>query len=357
MILSLSPWKKVGWLVLTLACLLAHAPARAQSSSAHARVLFGEARKLMDKGRFEEACPKLEESLRLDHGMGTQFNLAHCWEKLGRTASAWGLFLDVASAANAAGQSKRETAARERASALEPQLARLLIEVKEPPSELTVVRDGDVVGRAAWGTAMPVDPGTHKIEASAPGKRMWTEEIKVEAPGETVTIAIPRLEDELDEPPLEPDLVETRPAPTPDEKDTGGLSTSRILTSTIFAVVGVGGIVAGTLYGLEANSETAAARALCVGGTTGNVCDRDSALADFDGGARELGERENHRENADRAALIGYIGWGVGAAGLVASAVVLLTAPDEPDEAGAASLEVVPLVTSDSVGTVLSGRF
>jgi hypothetical protein len=112
-----------------------------------------------------------------------------------------------------------------------------------------------------------------------------------------------------------------------------------------------------TLYGLEANSETAAARALCVGGTAGTVCDRDSALADFDGGARELSERETHRENADRAALIGYVGWGLGAAGLIASAVVLLTAPDEPDEGDGASLELVPLVTSDSVGTVLSGRF
>jgi hypothetical protein len=63
--------------ITALAVLLAGAPARAQSSTS-ARVLFREARTLMDKGRFEEACPKLEESLRLDHGMGTQFNLAHC---------------------------------------------------------------------------------------------------------------------------------------------------------------------------------------------------------------------------------------------------------------------------------------
>jgi len=35
--------------------------------------------------------------------MGTQFNLAHCWEMGGRTASAWGLFLDVAAAAGSSG--------------------------------------------------------------------------------------------------------------------------------------------------------------------------------------------------------------------------------------------------------------
>src|SRR5262245_32588034 len=80
---------------------LGGAPRRAvaQSDSAGARALFAEGRALMDKDRYEEACPKFEESLRLDPGMGTQFNLAHCWEKLGRTASAWALFLDVAAAA------------------------------------------------------------------------------------------------------------------------------------------------------------------------------------------------------------------------------------------------------------------
>src|SRR4051794_25809493 len=70
--------------------------ASAQSESAAARALFAEARKLMAAERYDEACPKFEESLRLDQGIGTQFNLAHCWEKQGRTASAWGMFLDVA---------------------------------------------------------------------------------------------------------------------------------------------------------------------------------------------------------------------------------------------------------------------
>src|SRR5262245_43042215 len=79
-------------------------PVAAQSVSGQARTLVREARKLMEKGHHAEACPKLEESLRLDPGIGTQFNLAHCWEQIDRTASAWGLFMDVAAAAGAAGQ-------------------------------------------------------------------------------------------------------------------------------------------------------------------------------------------------------------------------------------------------------------
>src|SRR5688572_8741383 len=60
--------------LLLVAALCVSRTSPAQSSSAQARTLFREARSLMDKERYEEACPKLEESLRLDHGIGTQFN-------------------------------------------------------------------------------------------------------------------------------------------------------------------------------------------------------------------------------------------------------------------------------------------
>src|SRR5215212_4797523 len=99
-------------------------------NAAAARALFGEGRKLAAQGKYREACPKFEESLRLDPGMGTQFNLADCLEHTGRTATAWAQFLDVAAAARAAAQSERERVARERAAALEPKLSRLTIEVK-----------------------------------------------------------------------------------------------------------------------------------------------------------------------------------------------------------------------------------
>src|SRR6185436_13105064 len=106
--------------ILSLAFALWGHEASAQSDSAAARALFTEGRQLMSAEKYAEACPKLEESLRLDPGMGTRFNLAHCWEKIGRSASAWAMFLDVAAAARAAGQQQRDTAAKERAAALEP---------------------------------------------------------------------------------------------------------------------------------------------------------------------------------------------------------------------------------------------
>ena len=86
----------------------------------------------MAQGKHADACPKLEESQRLDPGIGTQFNLAVCYEQVGRTASAWSTFLDVAGAARAAGQTEREKVARQRATALEPRLIRLTITAPVP---------------------------------------------------------------------------------------------------------------------------------------------------------------------------------------------------------------------------------
>jgi hypothetical protein len=349
----LSSHRRLGGF-LVLLCLASNPGlARAQSPSATARVLFRDARVLMDKGRFDQACPKLEESLRLDHGMGTQFNLAHCWEQLGRTASAWGLFLDVAAAASAAGQPKRESAARARADAIEPKLSRVLIQVKDPAPGLVVTRGGEELGRGSWGTAVPVDPGTHAIEAHAPGMLPWATELEVSKPGETATLVIPALQAEKVDIPTEAPIAEGDEQP-PEPADTGGgISTGRAVTSVVLAAVGVGGLVTGTIFGLKANSETAAAKELCDGGETGNVCDRDP-----DGGTAEQAELDEHREKADSAALISYIGWGVGAAGLISSAIVLLTAPDEaPPPEEAASLRIQPVFGPGFVGTGLSGTF
>src|SRR4051794_26464548 len=86
----------------------AQTPAPSAQDQAAAEGLFNDAKKLVADGKFADACPKFEESQRLDPAPGTQFNLAECYEHIGRTASAWALFLGVAQLAKSAGMQDRE---------------------------------------------------------------------------------------------------------------------------------------------------------------------------------------------------------------------------------------------------------
>src|ERR1700677_768529 len=154
--------------VLILLLGMAWSPeARAQApgegdKAALAQGLYDAAAELIKAGKFAEACPKLEESQRLDPAMGTQFFLAGCYEKTGRPTSAWSLFLEVAGAAKAAGHTVRETTARARAAALEPRLPRLRIVVDDATRALAgleIRRDGVLVQAVAYGAPIPVDLG------------------------------------------------------------------------------------------------------------------------------------------------------------------------------------------------------
>lgn len=167
-------------------------PARADAAS---QALFSDGKKLMEAGKYEEACPKFEESQRLAPGIGTQFNLAVCYESLGRIASAWSLYLDVAALAKSTNQGEREKAARQAAAAIEGKLSRLTITADaKAPANLEVKRDGVVVGRAQFGTAIPVDPGPHKVTATAPGKKLWETTVTVEKGPSTKEVTVPELE-------------------------------------------------------------------------------------------------------------------------------------------------------------------
>src|SRR5258705_13207662 len=102
-------------MLLLLAALgLSSAAARAQSGdSAVAQALFDQAKQLLADGRTAEACPKLEESQRLEPRSGTLINLARCYEQLGRLASAWSKYIEAATSAKASGNTEREAVARQ----------------------------------------------------------------------------------------------------------------------------------------------------------------------------------------------------------------------------------------------------
>jgi tetratricopeptide (TPR) repeat protein len=172
--------------------------ARAATSAADqaaAAALFAEARRLLDEGRPAEACPKLEESQKLDPAAGTALNLGDCFEQIGRTASAYGAFDQAAALARRSGDMHRAEEAERRARALEPNLAKITVIVPEASRlpGLSVLRDGRSLGAGQWEVAVPVDAGPHTVEAAAPGRRPWKATVQVSSVPGTVQVTVPEL--------------------------------------------------------------------------------------------------------------------------------------------------------------------
>ena len=160
-----------------------------------AEALFAEGQALMAQADYEQACPKLEESYRLDPATGALYALALCHERAGKFASAWVEFMDVASRAHAERYPEREQLAREHAEALKGRLSFLTVRVDADARVrgLVVTRNGVELGPAAWGTAIPIDPGRHEVVASAPGHAPWTLSLSVGVDPKNETVTIPRL--------------------------------------------------------------------------------------------------------------------------------------------------------------------
>lgn len=306
-------------LALATLVLTASGPATAQtaSDSAAAQSLFDQARALMAKGQAAEACPKLEESQRLDPGTGTLLNLARCYELTNRLASAWSKYLEAASSAQAAGNVKREKEARKRADALVKKLAQIVIDVapeaKTTPG-LEVTRDGQNVGAAQWGLPIAADEGDHTISASAPGHESWETVAKVSGAGSTTTVTVPKLVARAAQPPP-PTPRSALPVERPsDSEPPTKLGTQHIL-ALVAGGVGVVGIGVGTVFGLKSKSKHDEAEKTC----DGSECTDERGVT--------AGEDAYSAGNVSTVAMI------VGAAALAGGAALWFTAPKTTESA------------------------
>jgi len=293
-------------------------PARAESgSSAAAQALFDQGKALMAAGKVADACPKFEESQRLDPGSGTLVNLALCYEKTGRSASAWTTYLDAAAAARAAGNPERERGARERAAALAPKVSKVTVDV--PPEArvagLAVTRNGVAVPPAEWGLPIPTDPGTYEIVAKAPGYESWSKQLSVSGEGAVTPVSVPALTRAVETPAPEPSAppqpsaaaLSTPPASAP-EASSSAWGAQRV-GAVAAAGVGVAGVVVGSVFGLQAISKKSEADKTCNGG----ACTSDAGVT--------AGKDAHAAGNISTVAMI------VGAVGLAGGAALWFTAP------------------------------
>jgi hypothetical protein len=259
--------------------------------AAAAQALFDDAKRLTAAGNLAEACPKFLASLKLDPKPGAAVNLADCYEKSGKLASAWARYLEAATLAERMKQAEREQYAKEHAAALEPQLSRLTIVVTNPPPGMQLQRDGEALDAAGWGSAVPVDAGSHVVEARAPGKKPWSTNVDVPAGAAQLKMTVPPLED--------------GPA-----EGASGLGAQRVAGIAIGGV-GLAGVVVGAVFGGLALSNWS--------GLLQNHCHGSPTMCDATGIAQGADARRN-----STISTIGFIAGGVV---LATGVVVFVTAP------------------------------
>ncbi len=334
----------VGGVSLSVALACAGSAA-AQSGKVAAQALFEDGRKLVADGRFAEACPKFAESEKLDPSASTLLNLASCYEKAGKTATAWETYKEAASVASAANRQDYVAIAQKRSAALEPSLTKLTVTVGALVDGLVVKRDGVEVGRALFGVAIPIDPGAHLIEASAPKKKPWSTSLDAKDPSASLTVTIPPLEDAPDTTPPPAATVVPPPAstvvapppttPPPAQPPSGGSSQATI--GIVVGAVGIVGVGLGTVFALSAKSKYNDSLANC-STSSPNECMQTGV---------------DQRNSARTSGNIASVAFAVGGVALATGIVLWLTAPSSHGSEQGVAIGVVPTLG----GGMVQGRW
>ena len=355
--------KSIRTLFALCPVLLLAATARAEDPAA-AEVLFQEGRKLIAEGQISTGCEKLKDSFALDPMSGTLLNLAACYEKQGRTATAWARFHNAASLAKSQGKAEQAAEANRRIKALEPDLSYLTITVPEPVPGLEIKRDDLDVSPATYGVQVPVDPGPVQVVASAPGYKTAKLSVEISPKRDKRTVTIPKLEKmeksagaeatETDESAAE--ASETTESPTKKQEETAKserkaapepppFEQPEVITEGpgkapwIIGGLGVAAAATGGVFGYLALQSNDDAKSQC---RTRVNCSK-SALDAVD--------RRNQQ------AMFANIGIGVGIVGVGTAVVWLLVGGPKSRDADSSSLTIRPSVGTDAAALWATGKF
>ena len=274
--------------------LVAHADDKAKAIE-----LFDEGQKQMKAGNFERACDAFRESHALKPDSGTRGSLARCYEKLGKIASAWKLWVDLTTTA----PERLRPDAAANAAKLEPRLPRYVIKTSTAStSKFQLAIDGLEVTWTA-DTAVPIDPGPHVFEATATGHVPFRREVtSVEGKTEEIVVQLGP-EPKLVDPPPAPVIVE----PTPSS------STGRKVG---IALIGVGGalVIGGGVLGVIAKGRYDDAEDICGGDI--DACD-----------PARTGDAQDKVDSARSAATLSTVSFIAGGAALVGGVILFVRSP------------------------------
>lgn len=303
-------------------------PAEESPELARAREQFHEALARQTAGNWTEALRLFKAVAAVRSTPQVRFNIAVCQEKLGRLVAALGEYLLAAADARASGVENVEREASERAAELKHLIPKLTLRRGRGAETAEIRLDGTLLGDAALGKGIALDPGPHTISASAHGHQPFHGSVRLEEAEARTFVVV-----------LEPEKV--RPLRTEARRpEPRGASH---LGALISASVGVLALTSsGVFYTLAARKQDDLERAGC------NV-QTGTCVASATGRPRE--ELEAMIDERDEYTTLGHIGLGVGATGLVLGVTLFLARSGDQD------LAVSPTAHGALLGSTVVGRF
>lgn len=336
--------------VLVPACVavLAWSPRLAiADDKAEADELFKFGRQQMQNKNYGKACPALEKSFRLDPAIGTQLNIALCYEEAGLLARAFAAYEKAEKLALDKGDD-RASGARRRASQLEPRIPRLTVQVVgKLPKNGAVLIDDEEIAEEGIGLPQLVDPGARVVALRVGGREVSRKTVTLnEGQREKVSLS-PRKGGDDDgekqrDPDEDPDQDPDQDPEDPDDQivdvvDNPGRG--RRIAGLVISGVGLVGVASGAGLALKARSDYNDA-------FDGN-CDPDTKVCKDDESFQATNDARSLANTATVIAIVGGVAVGVGA-------YLYFSAPSG-ESSSETALRLTPSISPDGFGFVLSG--
>jgi hypothetical protein len=302
----------------------AQVPVSASSDPlAAARALFSEALQDEEAGRFAVALAKFEQVRAVRDTPSIEYRVATCHEGLGEPALAYGAYR----AAVALGRDDPRSAdvsvvASTRLDALAKHLARVTLQTSTPRLAGLDVRIDDRPVTVAMAEPIPLVPGRHVVDATAPGAMPFRRAIVV-AEGEQVSLA-----------------VDLAPGPVPVASVAAPGGHARTTAGWLALGGGVGLVAASAVLLVVRHDDIAALDRACPDGRCPAGADANALEA-----------------TRTRALVEGPVSVACGVAGIAAAGVGVYLLVARHGSTAAARIAVAPLVARGGAGLALSGAF
>ncbi|MDI1447551.1 hypothetical protein [Polyangium sp. 6x1] len=303
---------------------------------AAAEALYLSGRKLVNDGNWAEGCAKFDASMELNPAASTLINIAKCHEHEGKLTQA---VVDYRRALqlnqDTLGEERKkqlEQVAKEGIAAIEPRLARVELVVGARPEGLEVARDGIRLPLAALGETIPLDPGKHMFEASAPGFEKIEKPVEL-AEGQKVTVELS----------LVPAAAVAKKPPPPDKPKPAPASGGVPVWAYVAGGLGLAAVGAGVYFRFDQMDAEETIRVNCPG--TPSVCDPTKEYRP---------DADNARKDRSFYLFVGLTAAGAAGIGAAVFGIVRGLSQKKPQ---AQSVHVVPYVGRGDGGLMLQGAF